>query len=53
MGHCKMLEQTKRESEQITGVSNVTYDAFAVLTRETFLKNGYRLPPGTYGKKAA
>lgn len=27
-----MLEQAKRESEQVTGVSNVTYDALAVLT---------------------
>ncbi len=26
------LEQAKRESEQVTGVSNVTYDALAVLT---------------------
>lgn len=27
-----MLEQAKREAEQVTGVSNVTYDVLAVLT---------------------
>jgi uncharacterized membrane-anchored protein len=27
-----MLEQAKRGTEQVTGVSNVTYDALAVLT---------------------
>ncbi len=47
------LERTTRESEQISGASNVTYDALAVLTSETFRKNGYRLSDGTHGRKAA
>lgn len=31
-GNGKMLEQSKREAEHVTGVSNVTYDMLAILT---------------------